>query len=113
MPRIAEYRFGRIVVDGKEQTRDVIILPDRVVPNWWRQEGHALVLADLTDVLDDLPGQLIVGTGASGQMRPDWETMDALRRRGVEVKVARTDDAVRLFNEADAATTAAALHLTC
>jgi hypothetical protein len=113
MPRIEEYRFGRIVVDGKEQTRDVIILPERVVPNWWRDQGHALVLADLEAVLDELPGRLIVGTGASGQMRPDPETMDALRRRGVEVEVAHTDDAVRLFNEADTATTAAALHLSC
>ncbi|MDP8955669.1 MAG: MTH938/NDUFAF3 family protein [Actinomycetota bacterium] len=113
MLRIEDYRFGRIVIDGNEQTRDVIILPGRVVTNWWRREGHALVLADLTDVLDDLPGHLIVGTGASGRMRPDPETMDALRRRGVEVKVARTDEAVRLFNEADPATTAAALHLTC
>jgi hypothetical protein len=113
MPRIEDYRFGRIAVDGNEQTRDVIILPDRVVSNWWRQEGHALVLADLTDVLDELPGQLIVGTGASGRMRPDPDTIEELRRRGVEVKVARTGDAVRLFNEADAATTAAALHLTC
>ncbi len=113
MPRIEDYRFGRIVIDGKEQTRDVIILPDRVVPNWWRQEGHALVLADLTDVLDDLPGRLIVGTGASGQMRPDAGMMDALRRRGIEVEAEQTNEAVRLFNEADAATTAAALHLTC
>ena len=113
MPRIEDYRFGRIVIDGNEQTRDVIVLPERVVPNWWRQEGHALVLADLNDVLHDLPQRLIVGTGASGRMRPDPETVDVLRRRGVEVKVARTDDAVRLFNEADAPTTAAALHLTC
>ncbi len=113
MARIEDYRFGRIVIDGHEQTRDVIILPDRVVSNWWRQEGHGLVLADLTDVLNELPGHLIVGTGASGRMRPDPETVDALRRRGVEVEVARTHDAVRLFNEADASTTAAALHLTC
>ena len=113
MPRIEDYRFGRIIVDGEEQRRDVIILPSRVVPNWWREQGHALVLADLRDVLDELPGRLIVGTGASGQMRPDPETVEALRLRGVEVEAARTNDAVRLFNEADASTTAAALHLTC
>jgi hypothetical protein len=113
MARIEGYRFGRIVVDGEEQSRDLIILPRRVVRNWWRQEGHALVLDDLQEVLDELPGRLIVGTGASGQMRPDPETLDALRRRGVDVEVARTPDAVRLFAEADPAGTAAALHLTC
>jgi hypothetical protein len=107
------YRFGRIVVDGEEQRRDLIILPGRVVPNWWREDGHALVLHDLQDVLDELPERLIVGTGASGQMRPDPGTLDVLRRRGIDVEVARTHDAVRLFAEADPATTAAALHLTC
>jgi hypothetical protein len=113
MARIDEYRFGRIVVDGDEQTRDLIILPNRIVPNWWRREGHALILDDLGDVLDELPNHLIVGTGASGRMRPDSGTLDELRRRGIEVEVAPTEDAVRLFAAADPATTAAALHLTC
>jgi hypothetical protein len=113
MVRVEGYRFGRIVVDREEQTRDVIILPGRVLPNWWREEGHALVLDDLGDVLDDLPKRLIVGTGVSGQMRPDPDALEALRRRGIDVVVARTDEAVRLFADADPATTAAALHLTC
>jgi hypothetical protein len=113
MARIEGYSFGRIVVDGEEHRRDLIILPGRVVGRWWRQEGHSLVLDDLEDVLKDLPRRLVVGTGASGQMRPDPETLDTLRRRGIEVEVARTPDAVRLFEESDPATTAAALHLTC
>jgi hypothetical protein len=113
MARVEGYRFGRVLVDGEEQRRDVIILPGRVVRNWWRQQGHGLILEDLEDVLNDLPKRLIVGTGASGQMRPDPGTLDALRRRGVDVEVARTDVAVQRFSEADPASTAAALHLTC
>ena len=50
MSRIEGYRFGNIRVDGTEQTRDVIVLPERVVTNWWRADGHRLVLADLEDV---------------------------------------------------------------
>jgi hypothetical protein len=113
MARIEGYRFGRIVVDGQEHSRDLIILPGRVVGNWWRRESHALVLDDLEEVLDDLPERLVVGTGASAQMRPDPGTLETLRRRGIDVEVAPTPDAVRLFGEADPATTAAALHLTC
>jgi hypothetical protein len=113
MGRIEGYRFGRIVVDGEEHRHDVIILPGRVLGAWWRREGHRLVLADLEDVLDELPHRLVVGTGASGQMRPDPDTLDVLRRRGIEVDVVPTPDAVRLFAESDPATTAAALHLTC
>jgi hypothetical protein len=111
--RIEDYTFGRIVVDGEEHRRDLIVLPGRVVGNWWREDGHGLVLSDLQEVLDELPPRLVVGTGASGRMRPDPETLRMLGERGIDVRVALTPDAVRLFGESDPATTAAALHLTC
>jgi hypothetical protein len=113
MPRIEGYRFGRVVVDGEEQKRDVIVLPDRVVRNWWRADGHRLVLADLDDVLEELPAHLVVGTGAYGQMRLASETLDQLRAGGVEVQALPTDEAVRRYGELDPRRTAAALHLTC
>jgi hypothetical protein len=113
MPRIEGYRFGQLVVDGEEQTRDVIVLPERVVPDWWRADGHRLVLADLEDVLEELPERLVVGTGAYGQMRPDPAVLERLRGRGVEVEALKTDEAVRRYGELDSRRTAAALHLTC
>ena len=112
-PRIEGYRFGRLVVDGEEQTRDVIVLPDRVLTNWWRADGHRLVLADLDDVIEELPERLVVGTGAYGQLRPAAEALDQLRQRGVEVEALPTDEAVRRYGELDPRRTAAALHLTC
>ncbi|HYY65273.1 MAG TPA: MTH938/NDUFAF3 family protein [Gaiellaceae bacterium] len=113
MPRIEDYRFGQVVVDGKEQRRDVIVLPDRVVSGWWRADGHRLMLADLDDVIEELPERLVVGTGAYGQLRPDPEALDELGRRGVEVEALPTDEAVRRYGELDPRRTAAALHLTC
>jgi hypothetical protein len=113
MARLEGYRFGRVIVDGREETRDVIVLPSRVIRNWWRKDGHALVLDDLGDVVDELPELLVVGTGAAGQMEPDPATLKTLRDRGVEVEVLRTDEAVRRYGAADPARTAAALHLTC
>jgi hypothetical protein len=113
MPEIRDYRFGRLLVDGREETRDVIVLPERVVRHWWRRDGHALVLEDLEDVLDDLPERLIVGMGAASQMRPDPALSARLRERGVEVECLPTDRAVVRFGELDPARTAAALHLTC
>lgn len=113
MPRIEGYSFGRIVVDGEQQTRDVIVLPDRLVTNWWRANGHSLALADLDGVLEELPERLVVGTGVYGRMRPEHETIEQLRKRGVEVEALPTDEAVRRYGELDPAHTAAALHLTC
>ncbi len=113
MPRIDEYSFGRIVVDGEERTRDVIVLPGRLVTNWWRANGHGLVLADLAGVLEDLPERLLIGTGAYGRMRPEPETLEQLRKRGVDVEALPTGEAVQRYSELDPAHTAAALHLTC
>jgi hypothetical protein len=113
MARLEGYRFGRIVVDGQEHVRDLIVLPGRVVANWWRKDGHALVPEDLEGVLEELPERLVIGTGAAGRMRPDPAVLRLLRERGVEVEVLPTEQAVRRCGELDPARTAAALHLTC
>lgn len=113
MARLGDYGFGRLIVDGSEQTRDLIVLPDRVVTNWWRREGHSLVLEDLEEVLDLLPERLIVGVGAYGRLRPDPGAIAELERRGVTVECLPTDAAVRRYGEFDERRTAAALHLTC
>ena len=113
MARLENYSFGRLTVDGAEETRDVIVLPERVVRNWWRRDGHALVLDDLEAVLDELPARLIVGTGAQSQMKPDPGTLAQLRERGIEVEVLPTDEAVRRYASSNPTETAAALHLTC
>jgi hypothetical protein len=113
MPRLDDYSFGRIVVDGEEHTRDLIVLPDRVVANWWRRDGHSLVMEDLEEVAEELPERLIVGCGAHGQLRPDPAVVEALEQRGVDVEALHTADAVRRYGESDERRTAAALHLTC
>jgi hypothetical protein len=113
MPKLAGYAFGRVEIDGREETRDVIVLPQRVVHNWWRKDGHGLVLDDLEGVLDELPERLVVGTGAYGRMRPDPDELERLRARGVDVEVIPTPEAVQRYAELDPRKTAAALHLTC
>jgi hypothetical protein len=113
MARLQDYSFGRIVVDGEEHERDLIVLPGRVVGNWWRREGHSLALEDLREVEDELPEKLILGTGAHGQLRPPAAVLEELERRGIDVEVLHTGDAVRRYSELDERRTAAALHLTC
>jgi hypothetical protein len=113
MARIESYEFGRVLVDGEEHRQDVIVLPNRVLRGWWRQNGHALVLEDLDDVLDELPERLVLGTGAYGQLHPDAAAIAELRGRGIEVDALPTGEAVRLLAQLDPTRTAAALHLTC
>ena len=114
--RIESYSPGRIVIDGVEHHTDVIVLPDRVLGDWWRRDGHSLVIEDLDDVLEELPQRLILGCGYAERLQPERSVIEALRERGVKVEPLPTDQAVERFEELEArdpAAVAAALHLTC
>lgn len=80
MARVEHYSFGRIVVDGREEQTDVILLPDRTVSHWWRRQGHELVIGDLAEVLPELPERLLIGTGMDGRMHPDPDVLEELGR---------------------------------
>jgi hypothetical protein len=113
MAELRDYSFGSLTVDGERHTRDLIVLPDRVVRDWWRREGHSLAIDDLDEVIDELPDRLILGCGAHGRLEPPAAVLEHLRARGVEVEALPTAEAVRRYGELDPERTAAALHLTC
>jgi hypothetical protein len=113
-PEIQDYDFGQMVVDSKRYTRDLILLPDRVAANWWRKEGHRLDVEDLQQVLAAKPAVLVVGTGAYGMMKVPEETHQAVELAGIELRVARTGEAWRTYNDLrEQRRTAGAFHLTC
>lgn len=113
-PHIDEYRFGQIVIDDESYTNDVIIFPDRVMANWWRDQGHALSVDDLEDVLAASPQVLIVGTGAYGRMVVSAETRDHVEEQGIEVIIHKSEKACQVYDQiSQEKKTVAALHLTC
>ncbi len=112
--KIEHYSFGKITIDGKTYTSDVIIYPGRVDSSWWRKEGHYLQVVDLTDIINAKPEVLIIGTGYSGVMVVPKETVSHLESKGIEVHVARSEKAVEMFNKLQKKKLViAALHLTC
>jgi len=113
--KIDETSFGSIRVDGRCYRHDILILPPRVVPSWWRQEGHRLALADLAEVLAYAPEILVIGTGAYGRLQVPAETLAALAQTVAQVEVHPTEAAARRFNELsdEGRRVGAALHLTC
>jgi len=112
--KIEHYSFGKITIEGKTYTSDVIIYPEKVNASWWRKEGHNLQVVDLTDVINANPQILVIGTGATGLMRVPKETISHLQSKGIEVHVARTGEAVKIFNKLQKdKIVIAAFHLTC
>ena len=113
-PEINSYQFGEMVVDGQIHRKDLVILPDGVRPNWWRQQGHRLDVQDLAAVLAARPEVLIVGTGTPGMMRVPEETRKAVADARIGLQVAPSPEACRLYNASRSERrTAAAFHLTC
>ena len=113
-PKIESYRFGEIVVDGEPHTKDLIILPGRVVGGWRRAGGHTLQAADLEVVFEASPEVLVVGRGAYGRLRVPAETKRTIEEQGIELIAQTTKKAVETYNELRARRpVAAALHLTC
>ena len=49
---IDQYRFGTLVVDGREIHGDVLVTPAGVQEHWWRREGHVLRPEDLGTLSD-------------------------------------------------------------
>jgi hypothetical protein len=114
IPHIDKYQFGKIVIDGAVHTKDVILLPTRVISGWWRKEGHVLHITDLQDILSARPQVLVIGQGAYGRMRVKAEVEDALRAARIEMICLSTDEACQEYNRRSLHDkVAAALHLTC
>jgi hypothetical protein len=112
---ITHYEFGRIVVENQNYKTDVIITPKDVHDNWWRKEGHSLAIEDLDIIISANPDVLVVGSGYYGHMQVPEKTKHFLIDKGIKIEVAKTPEAIELFNNLQEkyARIVAALHLTC
>lgn len=109
---IDDYEFGKITIEDRTFTNDVIIFPHWIKENWWREEGHLLQVKDLEDVFAAKPHKLIVGTGASGMMKIADKVIERCNGLGIELMIEKSEKACELYNhEKDDAVLA--IHLTC
>ena len=96
---IDSYSFGKIVIDSKTYTSDVILYPDKVDESWWRKDGHLLQKEDLIDVIQYNPEVLIVGTRAYGLMKVPDEKKQFLEAKEIELIAEETGKAFKTYNE--------------
>ena len=114
--RIDAYEFGRMTINGKTFSTDLIIYPDeRIRADWWRRQGHELVPEDIEALLEAAPDRLIIGTGANGRMSVSGNVITLCRERDIGIEMLPTHDAAKRFNEAaeEVPAVAACFHLTC
>ncbi len=112
---IEHYTFGSMTIKGKRYDSDLKIVQNKVIPNWWRKEGHKLFYEDIMDIIETQPEILIIGTGASGLMQVDLELKNYLKEKGISVIIRKTGEAASEFNRfyEEGKKVAGAFHLTC
>ena len=112
---IDSYQFGRIVIDGTTYTNDCIIADGKVLPDWWRKQGHLLSAEDIKPIIESKPSILLVGCGAYGMMKIAEDVHHLIKENNIELLDFNTEKAVSKFNEliGKDKNVAAALHLTC
>ncbi len=110
--------FGLIEIDGKRYDRDVVVEAGEVRrrkkgPSKPRKAefGHTPLTSD--EAIPWSGRQLIVGTGASGQLPITDDLYREAARRGVEIIARPTAEACELISASDDPSVAAVLHVTC
>ncbi|MEO3743630.1 Mth938-like domain-containing protein [Plantactinospora sp. B5E13] len=118
-PRIVEITRGRMVVDGVGEGKDFKLWPGGGRPWDWTETGTrhepGIQPADVEELLANGATRLVLAEGFDGQLRVAPATLGFLAERGVEVHVARTDEAVERYNALAAAAepVGALIHSTC
>jgi hypothetical protein len=113
---IEKYESGRFIrIAGQTYHSDVKIIGGQVKANWWRREGHRLDQTDISDIIENRPDILVIGTGYAGRMQVPESTRSAISNHGIQLMAENTDSAVRIFNRLhkEGRKVAGAFHLTC
>ena len=110
--------FGQIEIDGQRFDHDVVIEPGRVRrrkkgPSKGRRPEYGHTPLTAAEAIPWSTPQLIVGTGASGQLPIADDLYREAERNGVEIIARPTAEACELLASADDRPMAAILHVTC
>ena len=115
--RIEGFQFGSIQIDGKVYDHDVVVQKGRISE---RKKKPSKPYKDLfghtpLSAAEDIPwkcDRLVIGTGAYGRLPVMHEVQEEAERRGVELVILPTREAVDEVNLGKARTNAI-LHVTC
>ncbi|MEJ2054000.1 MAG: MTH938/NDUFAF3 family protein [Calditrichaceae bacterium] len=113
--KIENYSFGEMNVNGVVYKNDLIIYPDRIETDWWREQGHSLSINDLESILQYKPDYLIIGRGAYKNMNIPAKTLDFLKENRIEIISGDTQKMSNIFNQflEENKKAVGAFHLTC
>lgn len=110
--------FGTIVIDGDRYDHDVVVVDGRVTardkgPSKPLKTGYGHTPLSADEAIPWSKPTLVVGTGHSGRLPVVPEIEVEADKRGVDLVVLPTSEAVELLNQSDTGDVNAILHVTC
>ena len=102
-PRITRDSWGEIEVEGLGLTRDVKLWPGGGREWDWGETGThhvpGIQIADVEELVENGARIVVLTRGRELALKTSPETLEYLRERNVEVHVAETGEAIRLYND--------------
>ncbi len=95
--RILGYREGSVQINDAHYTESLLLMPDRLIPNWGPSGLSVLDHSHLEAIRALDPEVVLLGTGKQQQF-PEREYLLALIQAGVGVEVMDTASACRTYN---------------
>jgi hypothetical protein len=106
---IESFSFGKFVIIGKEHSKspegkigvgkDIRLIGEEVT--WWKErEGHELIPDMITGIYNRNIDILIIGIGMNGLLEVPMDVRGDIYKHGIKsIKIKRTPDACKLYNE--------------
>lgn len=117
-PTITSISWGHMEVDGLAPGKDFKVYPGGGRPWDWRETGTdhdpGIQPEDVEELLEHGSTVVVLSRGLELRLQVDPRTLKLLEERGVDVHVAETTEAVRLYNDLAATRPVGGLfHSTC
>lgn len=95
---IEEYKYGLIIIDGKNYNNDVIVDWSGGVSEWKKPDSHLIEPGDVIAALGMNPEVVVIGTGENGIAEITQAAQDSILGKGIKLIIDKTQEAVRTFN---------------
>lgn len=94
---ITSYTPGRVAIQGRSFTASLIVLPDRLFPDWAPKTAAELDPSHLATIIGAQPEIVILGTGEI-QVFPDSAVLAPLMHDGIGFELMSNAAACRTYN---------------
>jgi hypothetical protein len=118
-PKVTHISWGTITIEGLGSGKDYKLWPGGGRPWDWTEtqtSHHAGIQpADIVELMDHGCTTVVLSRGMQGRLTLSHETLELLQAKNVDVRVAKTKQAVKIYNKlaAEGIAVGGLFHTTC